>query len=111
MTREKLVRDRIPEVLDRLGVTAGFRRVPAAERLPWLLAKLEEECAEVVAGPSQEEIADVLEVLHALAAQLEVRWEAVEDARRRKALERGAFSDGVVMRVDRSTRPGHESAL
>lgn len=99
MNQEKLVRDGIPTLLQQLGVEARFRSLSAGERRPWLLAKLEEECREVVADPSVDELADVAEVLRALATDLGVNWSEVETVRRAKAEDRGAFSQGLVMRV------------
>lgn len=92
---EKLVRDRIPD----LAPAREFRRAAPGERRGLLLAKLHEECAEVAADPCTEEIADVLEVLRALADDLGVTWPEVEDTARRKRAQRGGFEDGVVMRT------------
>ncbi|PPF28151.1 MULTISPECIES: nucleoside triphosphate pyrophosphohydrolase [unclassified Rathayibacter] len=99
MTREKLVRDGVPALLWGLGVDARFRSVDAGERRAWLLAKLKEECDEVLAAPSVEELADVAEVLHALASELGVAWSEVEAVRERKGADRGVFDAGVVMRL------------
>ena len=96
---EKLVRDRIPELLARLGINRRFRTVLDRERLPWLLAKCAEECGEVIADPSAEEIADLLEVLQALASQCGLDWASVEKVQHDKRRERGGFDEGFVMEV------------
>lgn len=92
---EKLVRDRIPD----LAPKRVFRRARNDERRGLLLAKLHEECAEVAADPCPEELADVLEVLRALADELGLGWSEIEATAHRKHSERGGFDDGVVMRT------------
>ena len=66
-TDGKLVRDRIPEIIEAAGGQATARLLDQAERLPALLAKLQEESDELRAAASpavqSEELADVLEVL------------------------------------------------
>jgi predicted house-cleaning noncanonical NTP pyrophosphatase (MazG superfamily) len=103
---EKLVRDRIPEIM---GIPPGASRTRLAlpeERLPLLLEKLKEECAEVCAEPSLDEIADVLEVLRSLAAELGASWSDVEEVGRDKSVARGGFAQGVVLRTERSRKDG-----
>jgi predicted house-cleaning noncanonical NTP pyrophosphatase (MazG superfamily) len=52
-----------------------------------------------------EELADVLEVLRALADELEVPWDDVERERVRKRDERGAFHDGWLLTLPDAERP------
>ena len=98
-TPGKLVRDRIPELIQAAGGTPIVRRLQAPERLPALLAKLEEESHElreaVTAEHQLEELGDVLEVLRAIVSQLELTWPEVEAAAQHKRTERGAFDLGV----------------
>ena len=93
----KLVRDRIPEIIKLSGRQPVVRRLEAAELRPALLAKLSEEGAELAAAGGDEvvgELADVLEVLRALAADSGLDWSEVEAAARAKTAERGAFRVG-----------------
>ena len=66
-TDGKLVRDRIPEIIEASGGQATTRLLDQAERLPALLAKLQEESVELRTATSpaeqREVLADVLEVL------------------------------------------------
>jgi predicted house-cleaning noncanonical NTP pyrophosphatase (MazG superfamily) len=92
----KLVRDRIPEIIEREGRTPNVMRLDPEQMLPALLTKLREECDEVAAAPPQEllgELADVLEVLRALAASTGNDWDNVEKAAERKNEERGGFTE------------------
>jgi predicted house-cleaning noncanonical NTP pyrophosphatase (MazG superfamily) len=93
----KLVRDRIPEIIEREGRTPNVTRLDQEQMLPALLAKLREECDEAAAARPDEllgELADVLEVLRALATAAGYEWDSVEKAAKHKNEERGAFTEG-----------------
>jgi predicted house-cleaning noncanonical NTP pyrophosphatase (MazG superfamily) len=85
----KLVRDRIPEIIEAAGGHPSTRVLDKAERLPAMLAKLQEESDELRAAASTaeqgEELADVLEVLKAIASELGQPWDEVEIDRCREA--------------------------
>ena len=91
----KLVRDRIPEIIKGSGKTCVTRLLPQEEYLAALDAKLTEELAEYQADKSMEELADLLEVMMAVAAARGHDFAEVEAIRRRKAEERGGFSDRI----------------
>ena len=93
----KLVRDRIPEIMQKAGLVANTRRLAANERLHWLLLKLEEETAELVQEPSIEECADVLEVIKAIGVQLGFTEEDLVGVAKAKAQARGAFERGILL--------------
>lgn len=82
----KLVRDRIPELFGGHSRTLdepGFRAA--------LRAKLQEEVAEYLESGEALELADVLEVVYALAELDGVSAAGLEEMRARKARERGGF--------------------
>ena len=96
----KLVRDRIPEIIEASGRGATVRSLPTDELPAALLAKLREETAELAAAPVTqrvEELADVLEVLRSLTSVLGIAWEDVEAAAQTKAVARGTFSRGLML--------------
>lgn len=100
MTLEKLVRDRVPEIMRASGISAHVRAVTSQEeRLRFLMAKLVEETAEFQAAPSVDELADIFEVLDALMDALELERTAVDARKLEKAADRGAFADGLVLRL------------
>jgi predicted house-cleaning noncanonical NTP pyrophosphatase (MazG superfamily) len=94
---DKLVRDRIPQIIAAAGDEPEVRRAAPEEYRPLLRRKLLEEVDEFLAGEDVEELADVLEVVHALAADLGVTPERLEQLRAEKAAARGAFTDRLVL--------------
>lgn len=94
----KLVRDKIPEICRRNGDIPKTRILnDDTEYLDALIAKIEEEVAEVRDNPRLEELADTLEVIYAIGAVLNYTPEQIELARARKAEERGGFKDRVFL--------------
>ena len=66
MNYNKLVRDRIPEIIAAQGEKPIFRVMDDLEYTIGLEKKLEEEFAEYLESKEIEELADVFEVLYAL---------------------------------------------
>ena len=96
---DKLVRDRIPEIIREAGKVPITRTVkdPAELKLR-LIDKLAEEMQEYKESGSVEEVADILEVLQALVEQVHgLSWEQVREIQGRKWEERGGFLDGIVL--------------
>ncbi|MGI5202248.1 hypothetical protein ACQEU6_11810 [Spirillospora sp. CA-108201] len=96
---EKLVRDRIPEIIRDAGRAPETRTATGEEHPALLRNKLYEEAGEYVATNDPAELADLLEVLHALAALHGLTPEQLEEQRAAKAAERGAFSKRFVLRL------------
>lgn len=93
----KLIRDKIPGIIKITGKTPNIRTLTDHEYEVALKSKLQEETKEYVkAGNDNEavkELADVLEVIHALTEIHGTSVEEVEDVRIRKKEERGGFSE------------------
>jgi predicted house-cleaning noncanonical NTP pyrophosphatase (MazG superfamily) len=98
---EKLVRDKIPELMEKDGLTPNKRTLMRSERLHWLLLKLQEETSELTATPNLEECADVFEVLTSIATELGFHLDDLLLAASKKWEERGGFADGIVICFDR----------
>ncbi|MYR85809.1 hypothetical protein GTY41_12885 [Streptomyces sp. SID685] len=95
----KLVRNRIPQIIRDGGTEPVFYTAGRGEYRSRLRDKLGEEVAEFLAADDDaapEELADVLEVVHALAADLGVGEDQLEKIRAAKTAERGDFSDRIV---------------
>jgi predicted house-cleaning noncanonical NTP pyrophosphatase (MazG superfamily) len=98
---DKLVRDRIPAILAERGIAYQVRVATPAERPALLRAKLAEEVAEFLAAADDPgrlaELADLLEVILALAELSGADAASLESLRVAKASERGALADGIVL--------------
>ena len=91
----KLVRDKIPEIIEADGKTPVTRILEQDEYLSELDRKLDEEVAEYQSDQSLEEMADVLEVLFAIC---EGRGYSIEDlmaTKQKKQEERGGFQKRI----------------
>lgn len=98
---EKLVRDRIPHVIESAGGQAETRTAEDGEYAAFLRAKLYEEAGEYVASNDPGELADLMEVLHALAATHRIGPDELERSRAAKAAERGGFARRTLLRQPR----------
>lgn len=92
---DKIVRDRIPEVIEAAGQHAIYELVDRETALEGLKRKLSEELAEYLESGSLEELADLLEVMHGVAYHSGVSWQELEEVRLAKRAERGGFERGV----------------
>ena len=94
----KLVRDRIPEILEEKGKKFNSRPVKSRqEYFEKLMDKLQEEVHEFLVEPSAEEVADIQEVLDALSYAIGSNVGEVGNIKVQKAAIRGRFYDGIVL--------------
>ena len=97
MRYDKLVRDKIPELIQKAGETPITRILEDAEYREHLEKKLDEEVAEFHKDQNIEELADILEVVLALNESLGYSREELESAYLEKHEARGGFSDRVFL--------------
>lgn len=95
---DKLVRDKIPEVIKKSGRDCEFIIAPKEEQYELLEAKLKEEVGEFLEDKNLEELADVMEVLFGLADNLGYSEEDLLEMRAKKNEERGGFKEGIVLK-------------
>ncbi len=101
MPVRKLVRDRIPEILEREGKKFRIiKQVQGQELIEELIKKLQEEVEEFIKNRTLEELADILEVVDALAKELGADLGKVLEIKERKRLERGGFTKGIVIELE-----------
>lgn len=93
----KLVRDKIPQLIERQGQIPHYRVLEEEEYSRCLKDKLSEEVAEFLRDQTAEELADILEVVYALGENLGHSPDALESIRREKAEKRGAFREKVFL--------------
>ncbi|HET8682447.1 MAG TPA: nucleoside triphosphate pyrophosphohydrolase [Micromonosporaceae bacterium] len=96
MSQVKLVRDKIPQIIRGTGSEPLFRVADAEEYRDLLQEKLVEEVGEFLTSGDPTELADVLEVLLTLAADLGIDRDELEQLRTAKFSERGGFADRIV---------------
>ena len=87
----KLIRDRIPEIIEAAGKQCIVEVMNEDEYLEALDCKLEEELEEYQADKSLEELADLLEVMYAVVRARGYTTEELESVRKEKAEKRGGF--------------------
>ena len=97
MKHNKLVRDKIPEIIK------NNREVPithiASEDEYWqkLKEKLQEEVDEFMKESNEEELADILEVINAICDFKKINKKELELIRKKKTKERGGFKERIIL--------------
>lgn len=95
---DKLVRDRIPEIIEASGSSCEVEKVCDDVALEYLYKKLNEEVCELLEDKNLDEIADVMEVLFAIGEKYGYSESEVLGRRNEKKLERGGFKDNLVLK-------------
>jgi predicted house-cleaning noncanonical NTP pyrophosphatase (MazG superfamily) len=106
----KLVRDKIPEIIEADGEEPKVRILSESDYRKALLEKLVEESREALeTGGDPEklamEIGDVLEVVDATVKAHHLNWGQIEEARRKRREGRGGFEKRLFLE---STEPKSE---
>ncbi|MGL5693519.1 MAG: phosphoribosyl-ATP pyrophosphohydrolase, partial [Peptostreptococcaceae bacterium] len=86
---DKLVRDRIPQIIESSGKKCEVEVVSDEVALEYLYKKLGEEVEELLEDRNLEEIADVMEVLFSIACKIGYSEKDVLDKRNEKKNSRG----------------------
>lgn len=97
MKYNKLVRDRIPEIIAACGDTVTFRILDDEEYKIELERKLDEEVAEFHESKSLEELVDILEVITALISAHGFKQRDVMRKKEDKGAARGGFFKGMYL--------------
>jgi predicted house-cleaning noncanonical NTP pyrophosphatase (MazG superfamily) len=100
-TYNKLVRDKIPQIIESKGKKFSIKVLNDEDYIKYLKEKayeeLDEYCAAETDGEAMEELADLLEVIQALAKHHGSSIEEVEAVRIDKAEKRGGFQEKVFL--------------
>lgn len=94
----KLVRDKIPEIIEDSGKKCTYDILDDASYLKMLDAKLSEELNEYQNSKSIEELADLLEVMGAIVKARGYTWEELTRIRKAKREKRGAFNKRIYLK-------------
>jgi len=94
---DKLVRDKIPEILESKWIVYSIKVVEWEGKKVRIIEKVREEVMEFIETPNIEEIADIIEVLRAFCNDEWIEWNEVEKARLKKIEERWWFEGWIVL--------------
>lgn len=97
----KLVRDKIPEIIERKGQRYTTKKLDTSSFIQELKAKFKEEITEYLATENDndaiEELADILEIIHSLSRVHGGNFNDIEAARQKKFIERGGFTEKIYL--------------
>lgn len=94
----KLVRDKIPEIIERDGKQCLTETLSEEDYISALDKKIGEELSEYLSEPCLEELADLLEVIYAAAVARGFTLEELERVRKAKAEKRGGFENRIFLK-------------
>lgn len=94
----KLVRDKIPEIIEKSGRKAITEKVSEEAYYMLLNEKLDEERKEYLESLRVEELADLVEVIYAILEYKKVPIEDFEAMRIEKVAKRGAFKERILLK-------------
>ena len=94
---DKLVRDKIPEIIEKSGKQCEMEILSDEKYLEMIDKKLDEELAEYHKDQNIEELADLLEVIRAATIARGYTLEELEAVRAKKAEKRGGFAKKILL--------------
>ena len=97
MKYDKLVRDKIPEIIRQKGKTPVIHTANDQEYWQKLKEKLAEEVDEFLKSSTEEELADILEVLNTIIDFKKIDKEKLESLRKMKVKQRGGFKYKIIL--------------
>ncbi len=100
-THNKLVRDKIPQILKEKNINYFIRKLNNKEYTQALKTKLQEEVNEFLEASNkehqQEELADILEVIYSLAKNIGITLNELEKTRQEKLEKRSGFEEKIYL--------------
>ena len=93
----KLVRDRIPEIIKKDGHKCKFHIADENEFELKLHEKLQEEINEFFENPCAEEIADIVEVLDTIRKHHKIDYNEIKHQKKIKFIKRGGFNKNLIL--------------
>ncbi|MDF2545776.1 MAG: hypothetical protein K0R93_674 [Anaerosolibacter sp.] len=93
----KLVRDRIPEIIEKENKVHAIHTATDEEYISQLYEKVIEELNEFKENPSEEEMADILEVLAAISSYFRLDEDTIQQVREKKNEKRGKFDKRIIL--------------
>ena len=106
---EKLVRDKIPEIIREKGDSPKIRTASGEELDAFLRAKLVEEATEFLESGDLEEVVDIIEVLDRIIDLRRTDRAMLELQRETKKHFRGGFEQGIILSFDSEDLEAHST--
>ena len=97
MKYNKLVRDKIPEILKQKGLNPLIHTANEIEYYSKLKDKLKEEVNEFLINSNEEELVDILEVIDSICRFKNINKENLEKLKKKKLEERGSFNKRIIL--------------
>ena len=97
MKYNKLVRDKIPEIIKHKGKVPITHIADNGEYWQKLKEKLKEEIDEFLERDNEEELADILEIIYAICNFKKIDKQKLEMLRKKKAEKRGSFRQKIIL--------------
>ena len=93
----KAIRDQIPEIIQKDGHSCNIQTLSDEKFLVEIEKKLSEEVAEYQNDKNPEELADILEVIYAIAQLKGISKEELEKIRIKKLQDSGGFEKNLFL--------------
>ncbi|MBU5672813.1 nucleoside triphosphate pyrophosphohydrolase [Paenibacillus brevis] len=93
----KVIRDEIPGIIEKSGKKYEIKELDDEQYLEGLKEKLAEELDEFQMAEEIEELADMIEVIYAIARLKDVSVEQLEELRRKKVETNGGFTKNLLL--------------
>ena len=100
MKYNKLVRDKIPEIIKRSGRNPLTHIADDTEFYEKLKLKLKEEVSEFLNNSNEEELVDILEVIDSICKFKKINKKDLQIIKEKKAEEKGLFDKRIILEED-----------
>jgi len=97
MSLPKLVRDKIPQIIEKSGRSCEYEIADHDQMKIFLEAKMSEECQEFFESPSLSEAADIYEVFLAVLDNWGLEMSEVLQRSQHKKMNNGAFKNKIIL--------------
>ena len=94
---QKLVRDRIPEIIEKDGKEFSVYQVKGGRLKDYAMQKLQEEVMEFIENPCAKEAADIMEIMNFICHRQGIREQAILSEATAKRIRKGAFEMGFIL--------------
>ena len=95
---DKLVRDKIPQIIERSGSECEIEQVDDKTALEYLYKKLMEETSELLMDKNIEEVIDVIDVAFAIGKLYGFDEEGIMWLRETKVRDKGGFDENIILK-------------